>query len=150
MGPGVEDSAFDDGVGPQLVACHEPPGMVTNADGTATDSDATLFGGFVMAPMKFGPYNGVWERTGHNRFGTTAIGLMFDPVTSVVIGFARGRSTLRYDGSSSKLVGTLDFDFAPCSSEFTCPDPTDPSLGWTPLGSFPVVLSRVARVPTSS
>jgi hypothetical protein len=129
------------------------PGMATyNADGTLTYSDATMLGGSAAmpSPIKFGPYNGVWERTGHNRFGTTGLGLVFDPATNKVIGYARGRSALHYDGDSSKLVGTLYFEFAPCSSEFTCPDPTDPATSWIPFGDpngFSVVLTRVTRVP---
>jgi hypothetical protein len=135
------------------------PGLVTyNADGTVAYSDATMFGGFAAAyNWKFGPYYGVWEKTGRDRFGTTAIGLIFEPDSNVVIGFARGRSALHFEGGSLKLVGTLWLEVLMCPAvqggSFACPDPTDPALAsyWIPFGgpgaSFPIVLTRVTRVP---
>jgi hypothetical protein len=126
------------------------PAVVTyHADGTITYSDATMFGGSAMAPYKFGTYNGVWQQIRQNRFGTTAIGLMFDPGTNAVIGFARGRSALRYHGNTSTLVGKLYLETVACPTPFTCPDPTNPNLVWTPFGDpngFAIVLSRVTRV----
>jgi hypothetical protein len=127
------------------------PGMATfHEDGTVVYTDATMFGASPI-PFKVAPFQGVWQMTGKNRFGGTSIGLLFDPATGMVVGFGRARSALRFDGSPSRVVGTLYLEMASCPTPVTCPDPTDPEVTWYPLGDpvngFPVVLSRVSRVP---
>jgi hypothetical protein len=128
------------------------PGLVTyHDDGTAVYSDAIMFGGIPQVPMKITPFHAVWQVTGRNRFGGTALGLIFDPVTNAMIGFARARSNLRFDTDLNHIVGTIFGEMVLCSTTFTCPDPTDPSLVWTPTADpvhgMSVSLSRLSRVP---
>jgi len=136
------------------------PGMATfHEDGTLVYTDALMFGmgaklGFAV---KIAPYHGVWRMTGKNKFGGTGIGLLFAPAPGttapdVVVGFIRSRSELRYDGSLSRIVGTIYIETTMCETgPLSCPDPTDPDVVWVPFGDpvqgFPVALSRVSRVP---
>ena len=130
------------------------PGMAAfNEDGTLAYTDALMFGGGgELFPYKVGPFHGVWRMTGPNRFGGTSIGLLFDLTYGYVAGFVRARSALRYDGSPSKITGTLYMETLMCANgPLACPDPTDPAAAWVPFGDpvngFPVALSRVTRVP---
>ncbi len=128
-------------------------GMVTfNEDGTLVYDDALMFGGGAqLFPWKTSPYHGVWRATGRNRFGGTSIAMLFDPATGAMVGFVRARSSLRFASGDSKIVGTIFTETVICPNSFSCPDPANPGVQWTPFGNpvdgFPVVLTRVVRVP---
>jgi hypothetical protein len=128
------------------------PALVTyNIDGTLTYVDAFLFGGVELLPFKVSPFLGVWRPTGNGRFGGTSFGLLFEPTSNVAVAIMRARSALRFDGSRDRVVGKIYVETVMCPTPVSCPDPTDPSVVWTPAGDpvngFAVVLTRASRVP---
>ncbi len=128
------------------------PSLVTyHRDGTLGYTDALMFGGVPQLPMKVSPFLGVWRATGPRRFGGTGLGLLFDPATNMMVGFVRSRSSLRFDVNPGRVVGNIYIETTMCPSQFTCPDPTDPAVVWTPYGDpengIPVVLTRLFRLP---
>ena len=125
------------------------PTLVTfHGDRTTTASDAIMFGGIPGFPFKVTPFQGVWERTGPLSFGGTSLMLVFDSTTNALIGVARVRSDIQFDGDFNHLTGTLHGELLFCPTEFTCPDPTDRDAPWVPTTSgVPFTAVRVRHLP---
>ena len=132
---------------PALVTFHE--------DGTVAGSDFRMFGGTASnLPRRTTPLHGVWERTGPHTIGVTSLYLVYDALSTRLIGFGRTRATLEFTPEDfDRFEGTMFVDFLSCGTPATCPNPQDRSAAWKPydtmVPSFVVSAKRLHRVEAS-
>lgn len=132
------------------------PALVTfHQDGTVAGSDFSMFGGTASnLPRRATPFHGVWERTGPHTIGSTSLYLVYDALSTRLIGFGRTRAALEFTpGDFDYFEGTMFVDVLSCGTPATCPDPQDPSAAWKPYNtmapSFVVSAKRLHRVEAS-
>ena len=132
------------------------PALVTfHDDGTVAGSDFRMFGGTASnLPRRTAPFHGVWERTGPHTIGVTSLYLVYDALSTRLIGFGRARASLEFTLEDfDNFEGTMFVDFLPCGTPATCPDPQDRSAAWkaydTMVPSFVVSAKRLHRVEAS-
>jgi hypothetical protein len=72
--------------------------------------------------------------------------LVFDPTGSIVA-LQRNSCILQLDASRDRYTGTETMAYTPCTSTFSCPDPSDPDTPWMPAGGpFDVIGQRLKVV----
>ena len=109
------------------------PTIVTlHKEGTANSTPGTLFG----AQYLFSPLHDVWEKTGPNHAKTTCLQFIYDAASRTLLGFGRTRIDVNMD-DFDHLSGTMYYEFLPCPTPVSCPDPTDPGAVWQPWTTFP-------------
>ena len=129
------------------------PALVTfHQDGTVAGSDFSMFGGTAGNQLRRTTlFHGMWERTGPHTISVTDLYLVYDALSSRLIGFGRTRSALEFrPGDIDYFEGTMFVDFLSCPTPATCPDPQDSSAAWKPydtmMPSFVVSAKRLHRV----
>ncbi len=127
------------------------PALVTlHIDGTASVSDAEMFGGLNLARRRT-PMYGVWERTGGKSFAGTSLYLVFDAATGAVTRYGRVRVSAEF-ADFNHFQGRMFAESLACATAFTCPDPLDPAANWVPSPNMPpdgfqITGARLERIP---
>jgi len=117
------------------------PALLTyHPDGTMNASSSLMFGSpsLPLAPVRYSPIHAVWEKIGYKSIAVTSYFIAFDP-DGRMHGYQRNRAVFELGADRDTYAGMLFLDELHCGAigVFSCPDPLDPSLEWTPNPNMP-------------